>query len=232
MALRIAVLLSGNGSTLQNILDLAAEGQLDVEVVCVIASRAKAYGLERAENASIPTHAIPRKDYADTESFSAAIWSALEAHQPELVVLAGFMSLLAVPEVYENRIMNVHPALIPSFCGKGMFGHHVHQAVLDYGAKVTGVTVHFVDAHYDNGPIIAQRTVALREDDTAATIAERVQAEERRLYPEAIQLFAEGRIRVEGRRVIIGPEKSGPKTVAPKTSAPKTFATKTSRTKT
>jgi formyltetrahydrofolate-dependent phosphoribosylglycinamide formyltransferase len=206
MPLRIAVLLSGNGSTLQNILDRSAEGLLDVEVVCVISSRAGAYGLERAKRAGIHAAAIPRKDHPSAESFGDAVWTELRRYGPGLVVLAGFMSLLPIPPDFRGRIMNVHPALIPAFSGQGMYGLHVHQAVIEYGAKLSGVTVHFVDDEYDRGPVILQVSVPVFEDDTPETLAERVQAEERELYPEAIQLFAEGRLKVEGRRVRILPK--------------------------
>jgi len=206
MPLKVAVLLSGNGSTLQNILDRAAAGELDAQVVCVVASRADAYGLERARKAGIPAIAVPRKDYPNASTFGDAVWVQVRAHAPELVVLAGFMSLLPIPPEFHGRIMNVHPALIPAFSGKGMYGHHVHEAVLDYGAKLTGVTVHFVDEVYDRGPVILQSPVPVLEDDTPDSLAARVQAEERALYPKAIQLFAEGRLRIEGRRVRILPK--------------------------
>ena len=127
----------------------------------------------------------------------------IRRHDPALVVLAGFMSLITVPEDFAGRIMNVHPALIPAFSGKGMYGHHVHEAVLEYGAKVTGVTVHFVDEQYDQGPIILQAPLEVLPGDTPNSLAERVQAKERELYPQAIQLFAENRLRIEGRRVRI-----------------------------
>lgn len=206
MPLRIAVLLSGSGTTLQNILDRSAKGRLDAQVVCVIASRADAFGLERARRAGVHAVAIPRKDFASTETFGEAVWKEIRRHEPGLVVLAGFMSLLPIPHDFKNRIMNVHPALIPAFSGKGMYGHHVHEAVIEYGAKLSGVTVHFVDEEYDRGPVILQASVPVLEDDTPDTLAERVQAEERELYPRAIQLFAEGRLRVEGRRVRILPK--------------------------
>ncbi|MFP6583819.1 MAG: phosphoribosylglycinamide formyltransferase [Candidatus Hydrogenedentota bacterium] len=206
MSLKIAVLISGSGTTLQNIIDCCESGAIAGEVVFVLASRKDAYGLTRAENVGIPSATVPRKEFSNTDEFSNAIWSQVEPHQPDLVVLAGFMSLLHVPKAYEGRIMNVHPALIPSFCGQGMYGHHVHQAVLDYGAKITGVTVHFVNEEYDNGPIILQNTVPVEEGDTADTLAERVQAEERDLYPKAIQLFAEGRLQLDGRLVHILPK--------------------------
>lgn len=203
MALRIAVLLSGSGTTLQNIIDRCEAGTLDAKVVVVIASRPGVGGLDRAVNHGIPCSCVPRKEFDDVKSFSDAIWETIRSKQAELVVLAGFMSLLRVPIDFQNRIMNIHPALIPAFCGKGMYGHHVHEAVLDYGAKVTGTTVHFVDNEYDNGPIILQGTVLVEDDDTPDTLAARVQAKERELYPKAIALFAAGRLRVEGRRVRI-----------------------------
>lgn len=205
MALKLAVFLSGNGTTLQNLIDRCASGELDCEITCVVSSRAEAYGLERARDSGIPALAIPRKEFADSNAFCTAIWDALSEYEVELVVLAGFMSLLTVPKAFEGRIMNVHPALIPSFCGKGMYGERVHQAVLDKGVKVTGVTVHFVDEEYDCGPIVLQNAVPVLEGDTAETLAARVQEEERKIYPRAIQLFAEDRLRVDGRTVHILP---------------------------
>jgi phosphoribosylglycinamide formyltransferase-1 len=206
MPLRVAVLLSGNGSTLQNILDVAAAGALDAQVVCVVSSRADAYGLERARKAGIPAITIQRTDYKTADAFGEAVWKAVREHTPELVVLAGFMSLLPIPPDFRGKIMNVHPALIPSFSGKGMYGHHVHQAVIDYGVKLTGATVHFVDEVYDRGPVILQSPVPVLEDDTADSLAARVQQAERDLYPQAIQLFAEGRLKIESRRVRIMPK--------------------------
>lgn len=205
MPLRTAVLLSGNGTTLQNLIDRIEDGALDVEVVCVVSSRADAYGLERARKHGIAAIAVPRKDYADHASFNAAIWKTVRDHGAEAVVLAGFMSLLDIPDDFVNRIINVHPALIPAFCGKGMYGHHVHEAVLEYGAKISGATVHFVNQVYDNGPIILQESVPVLEDDTPDTLAERVMAKERELYPKALALLAAGKLRVEGRCVRILP---------------------------
>jgi phosphoribosylglycinamide formyltransferase-1 len=203
MALRLAVLLSGGGTTLENIFTHIESGGLDASVACVIGSRHGVYGLDRARNHGVPAIAIARKEFADTASFSEAVWNGVRAHGAELVVLAGFMSLLDVDSAYNGKIVNVHPALIPSFCGRGMYGHHVHEAVLDYGAKISGATVHFVDAEYDHGPIILQKAVPVLEDDTADSLAERVQAAEREIYPQAIQLYAQGRLRIEGRRVRI-----------------------------
>ena len=201
--IKLAVLLSGSGSTLQNLIDHIAQGSLSASIACVVSSRHGVYGLERATNHGIPSHTVARKEFPDTASFGASLWEAMTPYAPDLVVLAGFMSLLPVPNAYENRVMNVHPALIPAFCGKGMYGHHVHEAVLAAGVKVTGATVHFVDEHYDHGPIILQGCVPVLDDDTPDTLAERVQAKERELYPKAIQLFAEGKLEVVGNCVRI-----------------------------
>lgn len=201
MAAKIAVLLSGSGTTLQNLIDRAADGALDVEIACVLSSRADVYGLERAQQAGIPTHVVARKSYGDAESFSEAVWSTLAPYEVDLVVLAGFMSLLRIPPAYTNRVMNVHPSLIPAFSGKGMYGHHVHEAVIAKGVKLTGVTIHFVDNEYDQGPIILQAVVPIEDEDTPDSLGVRVQAKEREVYPVAIQLFVEGKLRVDGRRV-------------------------------
>lgn len=203
MALNLAVLLSGSGTTLQNLLDCIDAGELDARVSVVIASRADAYGIVRARDRGIATSVIARKKYKDVDAFSGDIWAEIRKHDAGLVVLAGFMSLLRVPEDFHDRIMNVHPALIPSFCGKGMYGHHVHESVIAYGARISGATVHFVDEHYDHGPIILQEAVPVLDDDTPDSLAARVQAKERELYPKAIRLFGAGRLRVEGRRVHI-----------------------------
>jgi formyltetrahydrofolate-dependent phosphoribosylglycinamide formyltransferase len=203
--LSLAVLLSGSGSTLQNLIDRIADGSLNARIACVVGSRAGAYGLERARAQGIPAVLVPRKSFADTASFSNAIWPEIRKHEVDLVVMAGFMCLLEIPDDFENRVVNVHPGLIPAFCGKGMYGHHVHEAVIAYGAKVSGCTVHFANAKYDEGPIIMQGTVPVLDDDTPDTLAERVQAKEREIYPKAIQLIAEGRVQVEGRRTRIRP---------------------------
>ena len=203
MAIKLAVLLSGSGTTLQNIIDHIDRGKLDASVECVISSRADVYGLERAKNHDIPAVTIARKEFADSESFNVELWADVRKYNVDLVVLAGFMSLLEVPKDFINRIINVHPALIPAFCGKGMYGHHVHEAILKYGSKITGATVHFVDDEYDHGAIIMQESVPILDDDTPETLAERVQAKEREIYPRVIQLIAEDRISIEDRRVRI-----------------------------
>ncbi|MBI2423978.1 MAG: phosphoribosylglycinamide formyltransferase [Candidatus Hydrogenedentes bacterium] len=203
MALKLGVLLSGSGTTLQNILDHIDRGALNASVCCVVASRADAYGLVRARDHGIPDYAVPRNAYPDGAAFNEALWALLRQHEVDLVVLAGFMSLLQVPEDFHHRIINVHPALIPAFCGKGMYGHHVHEAVLAFGARISGATVHFVDGEYDHGPIILQGTVPVLQDDTPDSLAARVQEKERELYPQAIALIAAGKVRVEQGRVII-----------------------------
>ena len=203
--LRLAVLLSGSGTTLENIFQHIERGELPARVVVVISSLSKAYGLVRARRRGVQTRVFVRKEYPSTEAYSKAVFEAVRDDGAELVCLAGFMVQIKVPSDYAGRIMNIHPALIPAFCGKGVYGHFVHEAVLESGVKVTGCTVHFVDDEYDHGPIIVQRPVEVDPDDTPDTLAERVQAEERKAYPEAIRLFSEGRLRIEGRRVRVLP---------------------------
>jgi formyltetrahydrofolate-dependent phosphoribosylglycinamide formyltransferase len=201
--LRVAVLLSGSGTTLQNFIDLAASDMLPGRIVRVVASRRDAYGLERARRAGIPAAAVRRRREQSVADFSSAVWRAVEESRPGLVLLAGFMLQLDVPDRWAGRVMNVHPALLPAFGGKGMYGHFVHEAVLRHGCRVTGATVHFVDNEYDHGPIVLQKAVEVLADDTPDSLAERVQGAEREIYPEAVRLFAAGRLRIEGRRVRI-----------------------------
>jgi formyltetrahydrofolate-dependent phosphoribosylglycinamide formyltransferase len=199
--LRIAVLLSGSGRTLQNLLDLRAAGQLDIEVALVIASREGLGGSERAERAGLEHCVIDRRGSADVHEFSRAVFARCDAARVDLVCLAGWLSLLIIPPHYGGRIMNIHPSLLPSFGGRGMYGHHVHQAVLDAGCKISGCTVHLVDATYDTGPIVLQRACPVLESDTADDLAHRVFEEEKLAYPQALRLFQQGRLRIEGRRV-------------------------------
>jgi formyltetrahydrofolate-dependent phosphoribosylglycinamide formyltransferase len=201
--LRLAVLVSGGGTTLQNFLDRCADGRLPAQVVQVIASRADSFALERARQAGVCAAVIERKAAGSLEEFSQRIFEHCREQRAELVCLAGFLQLVQVPDDFRDRVMNVHPALIPAFCGKGFYGHHVHEAVLAAGAKVSGCTVHFADNEYDHGPIILQRSVAVLEDDTPDALARRVFDQECEAYPEAVRLFAEGRLLVEGRRVRI-----------------------------
>jgi formyltetrahydrofolate-dependent phosphoribosylglycinamide formyltransferase len=168
----------------------------------VISSSRKAFALERARKAGIPNYVVRTKDSATLAEFADANWEIIRRHGAELVCMAGYLKLLPIPEDYTGRVMNIHPALIPAFCGAGFYGHTVHQAVIDYGVKVSGCTVHLVDNVYDNGPIILQRTVPVLDDDDADTLAARVFEQECIAYPEAIRLFAAGRLKVEGRKVI------------------------------
>jgi formyltetrahydrofolate-dependent phosphoribosylglycinamide formyltransferase len=197
----LAVLLSAGGTTLQNLLDRIADGRLAARIVLVVSNNADAYGLVRAENAGIPAAVVDRKEFGSREEFSRRIFERVRQSQVDLVCLAGFLQLLSIPDDFAGRVMNIHPALIPAFCGKGFYGHHVHEAALSYGVKVSGCTVHFADNVYDHGPIILQRTVPVLDDDTPDTLAARVFEQECEAYPEAIRLFAEGRLQIEGRRV-------------------------------
>jgi phosphoribosylglycinamide formyltransferase-1 len=199
--IRLAVLASGGGTTLQNLLDEIAAGRLEARMQVVIASRPGVKALERASTAKVMNFVVDRKQIADVAAFSRAVFQLIGDAGVDLVCLAGWLCMLEVPERYRGRVMNIHPALLPSFGGKGMYGARVHQAVLDHGCKVSGCTVHFVDEQYDNGPIILQRACPVLEEDTAETLAHRVFEEERIAYPEAIRLFAAGRLKVEGRRV-------------------------------
>jgi len=207
-SIRMVVLLSGSGRTLQNFIDLIQQGQLPARIERVISSRADAYGLVRAEKANIPSTVVERKGLSQ-DAFSDRITQAVRQAQPDLVCMAGFLSLWQIPPEYLGKVMNIHPALLPSFGGKGFYGHRVHEAVLETGCKVSGCTVHFADNEYDHGPIIIQRTVPVLDDDTPETLAARVFEEECIAYPEAIRLFAADRLRIEGRRVRILPARQG-----------------------
>ncbi len=207
MTLRLAVLLSGGGTTMQNLLDRIAAGRLDAEVVAVVSNKPGVHGLERAQTAGISLIAtIERRGCPSLEAFGERIFTLCRDAKADLVVMAGFLQLVPIPDDFAHRVMNIHPALIPAFCGPGMYGRRVHQAVLAAGVKVTGCTVHFADNEYDHGPIIAQTAVPVLDDDTPDTLAARVFAAECETYPEAIRLFGQGRLRVEGRRVRILPE--------------------------
>lgn len=203
MATRIVVLLSGNGSTLENLFEKIEKAELSAEIVAVISSRDGVFGLERARKRNVAAVAVVPKSFPDHSAFNTAIWDEIRKYKPDLVVMGGFMTLLTVPEDFFGRIMNVHPSLVPAFCGKGMYGHRVHEAVIEYGVRVSGVTVHFVDNEYDHGPIILQEAVPIFESDSPESLEQRVQVRERELYPRAIQLFATGRLKLQGRHVRI-----------------------------
>lgn len=200
--LRIAVLVSGSGRTLQNFIDLSRAGQLPGTVELVIGNKYGLKGIDRAVAADVATSVIDRKSFDDVAGFSSTIFQLCDGYRIDLVLLAGWLCLLRIPAMWEGRVMNIHPALLPSFGGKGMWGHHVHEAVINTGCKVSGCTVHFVNNDYDAGPIILQRTCPVLDADTADTLADRVFEEEKLAYPEAVRLYAAGKLRIAGRRVL------------------------------
>jgi len=199
--IRLGILISGSGRTMINIHEAVRRGELDAEIAIVISSLSTVSGVGKARNAGLPLTIIRKKDYSDIGAFSRRIGEELDAAKVDLVVQGGWMCLWRVPPQYENRVMNIHPGLLPCFGGQGMWGHHVHEAVLAAGCKVSGCTVHFCTNEYDKGPIIVQRTCPVQDDDTPDTLADRVFEQECLAYPEAIRLFAEGRLQVEGGRV-------------------------------
>jgi phosphoribosylglycinamide formyltransferase-1 len=203
--IRLAVLMSGSGTTLQNFIDRIADGRLNAEITVAISNRAETLGLARAKRAGIRTAVVDRKASGTREEFSKQIFDLCRQARAELVCMAGFLQLILVPDDFIGRVLNIHPALIPAFCGQGFYGHHVHEAVLEYGAKVSGCTVHFADNQYDHGAIVLQRAVPVLDDDTPDSLAARVFEQECEAYSEAIRLFAEGRLRLEGRRVRVLP---------------------------
>jgi len=200
--LRVAALISGGGTNLGHLLEAIDAGKLSASVVGVVSSRPSAPGLERARVRGLPTFSVSRQKLGPGAPFQDALHARLGELAPDLVVLCGFRSQLETRD-YAGRAMNIHPALIPAFSGPGYYGDRVHAAVLESGVKITGATVHFCDDHYDTGPIIVQGAVDVLFDDTPEALAHRVQECERTLYPRAVQLFAEGRIEIVGRRVRI-----------------------------
>jgi len=193
---RLGVLISGRGATLENFVSKIAEGQLDAEIPLVIASRPDCAGITKARSCGLRCEVVLRKQFDSVERFSSAIFEFIRPAQVDLVVLAGFMSLLQVPDDFAYRVMNIHPALIPSFCGKDYYGQRVHEAALERGVKASGCTVHFADNEYDHGPIVIQRYVPVFDTDTPESLAARTFREECEAYPEAIRLFASGRLHV------------------------------------
>ena len=207
MKTNIAVLVSGGGTNLQALIDAQQRGELGGgEIAAVISTKEGAYALQRAAKAGIPGYVVPRKAYADNRSMTQAMVAKLKELDIQLVVLAGCMVIFTneLVDAYPNAIMNVHPALIPSFCGEGFYGLHVHEKALEYGVKLSGATVHFVSAECDGGPIIAQKAVEVRTDDTPETLQKRIMEEaEWKLLPKAVRLFCEDRLEVNGRTVIV-----------------------------
>ncbi|MCI9288518.1 MAG: phosphoribosylglycinamide formyltransferase [Oscillospiraceae bacterium] len=204
---RIAVLVSGGGTNLQALIEAQRRGEIvGGEIAAVISSKPGAYALERARRAGIPGYVVSRKDYDTNQAMTAALVDKLSGLDIDLVVLAGFMVIFTreMVDAYPNAILNVHPALIPSFCGKGYYGLHVHERALEYGVKVSGATVHFVSEECDGGPIVLQKAVAVEENDTPETLQRRIMEQaEWVILPRAVSLFCQGRLKVEGRTVRI-----------------------------
>jgi phosphoribosylglycinamide formyltransferase-1 len=203
--LKIGVLISGSGTNLQSIIDNVEKGHIDGKITVVISNKADAYGLERAKKHNIKSVFVDQKDYEDSESYNEAVLRELKNCGVELVVLAGYLKILSrhFIETYKNRIINIHPSLIPSFCGKGYYGLKVHEAAVNYGVKVSGATVHFVDEEADSGPIIIQETVKVDYTDTPEKLQKKVLKIEHKILPMAVKLFCEGRLDVVGRKVEI-----------------------------
>lgn len=205
--LNIAVLVSGGGTNLQALIDAEKRGEIvNGKITCVISSKPGVYALERAEKNGIPTVVIARSDYKDITSYTAAVTKELKDRKADLVVYAGFMTILdsQIVKAFPGKMMNVHPALIPSFCGKGFYGLHVHEAVLESGVKLTGATVHFVTEECDGGPIIMQKAVPVLKGDTPEVLQKRVMQEcEWKILPESVSLFCQGRIKIIGNKTEI-----------------------------
>ena len=201
----IGVFISGGGSNLQVIIDAIENGDIDARINLVISGNNRAYGIERAKKHAIPCIVIQKKKYPNENLFIQSILKNLKEYEIDMVVLAGYLNILPkkIVEEYRNKIINIHPSLIPAFCGDGFYGSRVHQAVLDYGVKITGATVHFVDEGTDTGPIILQRPIEVMPGDNAETLAERVLKAEHSLLPKALKLLVDDRLVVEGRKVII-----------------------------
>jgi phosphoribosylglycinamide formyltransferase 1 len=205
---RIAVLFSGSGTTMINLQRHIESGAIPGRIVQAVSSRKGVAGVDRALESGIPVEILERKAFMQQGSFDALAYSTalrclLEPHAPDLVVMAGFMTRLTAPFLERFPTINVHPALLPSFGGQGFFGHHVHEAVLASGVKITGATVHFANDEYDRGPILCQEAVPVMETDTPETLAQRVQEAERRIYPEAVALIARGQVSIDGNRTWI-----------------------------
>ena len=198
--IRLGVLISGGGTTLLNFLDQISRNQLLAEVPLVIASQKNCNGVERARAAGLECLVLRPRDFATVQDFSDAVFRELRGRKVDLVTLAGFLSLLQIPDDFLWRVINIHPSLIPAFCGHGFFGHHVHEAAIQRGVKISGCTVHFADNEYDHGPIILQRTVAVPDNCTADELSALVFEQEKTAYPEAIRLLASGRLTIRNRR--------------------------------
>lgn len=202
---RLAVFVSGSGRSLENLVVRERDGRLHAHVAHVVSSSVKAGAIARCTKLGVPCSVLRRRDHSSDAEFEHAVYALLERERIDLVVLAGYLAHFPLRPAFAGRVMNIHPALLPAFGGKGFYGHHVHEAVLAAGVKVSGCTVHFVDADYDRGPIIVQRVVPVQDDDDADALAARVFATELDALPDAINSFAAGRLVVEGQRVRIKP---------------------------
>lgn len=202
------ILISGSGTTMENLLQRAQDGTCALDCVGVISSKEGVAGIARAQKFGVPVQVVNRKDYTDTKAFSRQVFKLVGAVKPDVILLAGFLSYLHLPERYMGKVMNIHPSLLPKFGGKGMYGSHVHQAVLKAGETESGCTVHYVDSQYDHGPVILQKKVPVKPDDTVETLQARVQIAEREAYPEAINLYAEKRLLQVAKSVRILPVKA------------------------
>lgn len=203
---RLGVLISGGGTTLANFREFIESGKLEAEIAVVVASRPDCQGVARAAEAGLPCVVHGRRQFDSVDSFSGAVFETLRRHDVDLVLLAGFLSLIQIPDDFACRVLNIHPSLIPAFCGRGWYGHHVHEGVLNRGARISGCTVHLADNEYDHGPIILQEAVPVLDEDTADTLAARVFEVECRAYPEAVRRYISGELARQGNRIVRKPE--------------------------
>lgn len=201
--MNLCVLASGWGSNLSSIIHAGKAGKISSKIVLVISNNSTSNALNIAHENQIPAVHLSQKQFASEEEYENKFLDLLRLHKVDMIILAGYMKMipLGIVKEYKNKILNIHPALIPSFCGKGLYGLKVHEAVLNYGAKVTGVTIHIVDEEYDTGPIVLQKTVPVKDDDTPETLQKRVLAVEHKIYPEAIKLFETKKFNITGRKV-------------------------------
>lgn len=200
------ILISGSGTTMQNLVERSRDGRCHVEVAGVISSKVGVPGIDRAKALGVPVTTCARSDYTDADAFSRALFKLIAFMKPDLLLLAGFLSYVHLPKRYRGRCINIHPSLLPKYGGKGMYGMKVHEAVIKHHEKESGCTVHFVDEQYDHGPIILQKKVPVLPEDTPLTLAERVLAAEREAYPEAVNLYAQHRLLQQGSVVKILPQ--------------------------
>ncbi len=208
--MKVAVLISGGGRTLKNFLELIEAGKLPMEIALVISSSPTAGGLKFAAEAGIPTQVLERKSFESHDAYGEAIYAECRAASVDYVIMAGFLKLAPLPNDFAGRVINIHPSLLPSFGGQGMYGHKVHEAVVERGCRVSGVTIHFVDNHYDNGPIIWQQPTPVFDTDTADELAARVFELEKEAYPHVLRLLAAGRVQLENGRVTLAERRRPP----------------------